>query len=280
MKINLDDPKLTAYALNELSGPEKSEMEATVATSPEAQAYLEELREFSGLLKSEYNTEREHSGNPAYERDSILGTGRSLDTFPLAGSGCGHGDFRRDRQHVTVASGRHGGTSICRGHTSCRNHYCTGHSTTPPIDVFADATAEPEPQATQAVTKLALPTLAPASHSVVFPEVSRNRPRKRAVAAAPPVAEAKRLFLKEEASSDSASRQLKPESDNRDFNTATYDHIAENPFLPAARANPLSTFSIDVDTASYSNVRRFIDSGCAAAEGRGADRGDDQLFPL
>ena len=45
-----------------------------------------------------------------------------------------------------------------------------------------------------------------------------------------------------------------------EFNTATYDHIAENPFLDA-KGNPLSTFSIDVDTASYSNVRRFINEG-------------------
>ena len=44
------------------------------------------------------------------------------------------------------------------------------------------------------------------------------------------------------------------------FNTAAYDHIVENPFSDAAR-NPLSTFSIDVDTASYSNVRRFIMDG-------------------
>ncbi len=40
-------------------------------------------------------------------------------------------------------------------------------------------------------------------------------------------------------------------------NTEAYDHIAENAFLAADR-NPLSTFSIDVDTASYSNVRRFL----------------------
>lgn len=44
------------------------------------------------------------------------------------------------------------------------------------------------------------------------------------------------------------------------FNTAAYDHILENPFLDAA-SNPLSTFSIDVDTASYSNIRRFINQG-------------------
>jgi len=40
-------------------------------------------------------------------------------------------------------------------------------------------------------------------------------------------------------------------------NTEAYDRIYDNPFL-AARDNPLSTFSIDVDTASYSNVRRFL----------------------
>ena len=44
------------------------------------------------------------------------------------------------------------------------------------------------------------------------------------------------------------------------FNTEAYDNILDNPFLDAAQ-NPLSTFSIDVDTASYSNVRRFLDNG-------------------
>ncbi|HEX8353694.1 MAG TPA: VWA domain-containing protein [Pyrinomonadaceae bacterium] len=40
----------------------------------------------------------------------------------------------------------------------------------------------------------------------------------------------------------------------------SYAKIDENPFLDAARA-PLSTFSIDVDTASYSNTRRFLSGG-------------------
>ena len=45
-----------------------------------------------------------------------------------------------------------------------------------------------------------------------------------------------------------------------DFNTESYDHVVDNPFL-AVRQNPLSTFSIDVDTASYSNTRRFLNQG-------------------
>ena len=44
------------------------------------------------------------------------------------------------------------------------------------------------------------------------------------------------------------------------FNTEAYDHIEENRFR-RVDADPLSTFSIDVDTASYANVRRFLSDG-------------------
>ncbi|WAS92184.1 vWA domain-containing protein [Nannocystis punicea] len=43
-------------------------------------------------------------------------------------------------------------------------------------------------------------------------------------------------------------------------NTESYAHIAENAFKRVTD-DPLSTFSIDVDTASYSNVRRFLEDG-------------------
>ncbi|MBZ5710851.1 vWA domain-containing protein [Nannocystis pusilla] len=43
-------------------------------------------------------------------------------------------------------------------------------------------------------------------------------------------------------------------------NSESYAHIAENEFKRVAD-DPLSTFSIDVDTASYSNVRRFLEDG-------------------
>ncbi len=48
--------------------------------------------------------------------------------------------------------------------------------------------------------------------------------------------------------------------DPSSFETEDYDGIAENRFLGVS-ANPLSTFSIDVDAASYSNVRRFLNQG-------------------
>ena len=41
------------------------------------------------------------------------------------------------------------------------------------------------------------------------------------------------------------------------FNTETYDLISDNPFIRVAQ-DSLATFSIDVDTASYTNIRRFL----------------------
>jgi len=44
------------------------------------------------------------------------------------------------------------------------------------------------------------------------------------------------------------------------WNRESYAHLDENPFVPVAD-DPLSTFSIDVDTASYSNLRRMLNAG-------------------
>ena len=44
------------------------------------------------------------------------------------------------------------------------------------------------------------------------------------------------------------------------FNREGYSTIHENGFKEAIKS-PLSTFSIDVDAASYANVRRFLNNG-------------------
>ena len=53
----------------------------------------------------------------------------------------------------------------------------------------------------------------------------------------------------------------RPDKDGEyiDYNREGYDKITENRFLKATD-NPLSTFSIDVDAAAYSNIRRFINN--------------------
>ncbi|MEM6459370.1 MAG: von Willebrand factor type A domain-containing protein [Planctomycetota bacterium] len=44
------------------------------------------------------------------------------------------------------------------------------------------------------------------------------------------------------------------------YHTEAYDRVEDNPFR-AVWDRPVSTFSVDVDTASYANVRRFLTNG-------------------
>lgn len=53
---------------------------------------------------------------------------------------------------------------------------------------------------------------------------------------------------------------ISKDEEKQNFNTEEYSKIVENQFQSPKNA-PLSTFSIDVDKASYSNSRRMIESG-------------------
>jgi Ca-activated chloride channel family protein len=56
-------------------------------------------------------------------------------------------------------------------------------------------------------------------------------------------------------------RQAVPASPSQPaWNRESYNAVQENGFVNVGRS-PLSTFSIDVDTASYANVRRFVNNG-------------------
>jgi Ca-activated chloride channel family protein len=54
-----------------------------------------------------------------------------------------------------------------------------------------------------------------------------------------------------------AAKTEQPAQAEPEYNTETYDRIVDNTFQAAA-TSPLSTFAIDVDTASLSNIRRFL----------------------
>ena len=82
MKMNLNDPNLTAYALGELSEPERSIMALAVADSPEAQAYVREVQEMARLLQGEF-------------RDDLRqGAAKQLSIFPLPQEGTFFSDAR------------------------------------------------------------------------------------------------------------------------------------------------------------------------------------------
>ena len=56
-----------------------------------------------------------------------------------------------------------------------------------------------------------------------------------------------------------------------EMNTESYTPNQENGFINVGN-DPLSTFAIDVDTASYSNIRRFINRATCRRQGRSASK--------
>jgi Ca-activated chloride channel homolog len=58
----------------------------------------------------------------------------------------------------------------------------------------------------------------------------------------------------------SASVSCCPPTYQQPTNTENYEHLGDNPIKLAAE-HPVSTFSIDVDTGAYANVRRFLNAG-------------------
>src|SRR2546430_16746324 len=62
--MNIDDPKLTAFALDELDEPERSTIARAVAESPEAQRMVDETRELAHALKNEFTAELNEKAKP------------------------------------------------------------------------------------------------------------------------------------------------------------------------------------------------------------------------
>ena len=55
--MNIDDPRLTAFALGELDEPERSAVASVVAESPDAQQFVYKTRELASALKKEFAAE-------------------------------------------------------------------------------------------------------------------------------------------------------------------------------------------------------------------------------
>jgi uncharacterized protein DUF3520/protein with von Willebrand factor-like domain len=227
MKINLDDPKLTAYALDELSGAEKSEMEKAVAESPEAQAYVDELRELCLDLTSEYEAERRSRVAPRANIIPIAELDRPWTpsrrfAFAAAIAVCALIGA------VVVARVKLGGTSDLR--SSAHRASAAKQDNAQVVEAEPEEAVVTDSTLAEADKRAQLPASTPA----ISPLQAESR------TAGSIVREARR------------SRDA--------FGTIPYEHAGEHPFLKVARY-PLSTFPVDVGTGSYETVRGFIESG-------------------
>jgi Ca-activated chloride channel family protein len=113
-------------------------------------------------------------------------------------------------------------------------------------------TSAPAPEAKQASSGQATPgrMMQATPGKMITSEVDRSMPVSAPKSEAPPAPQ----WANRQASAPSASEE------------ANYSPIVENNYKDP-KADPLSTFSIDVDTASYSNVRRFLTQGMLPPNG-------------
>ena len=68
MKLSPDDPRITAYALEELSAEERAEIRAALPESPECQRELAAIRESANMLQAALEQEAAVQLTPAQER--------------------------------------------------------------------------------------------------------------------------------------------------------------------------------------------------------------------
>ena len=280
--LSPDDPRLTAYALDEMPAAERVEFEKLLQSDPAARQAVDEIRSARTLLV----TALEHEpAAPAQQAAIIPGHFGKLD-----------GGKESPRQQVNKPIRFPQFYYIVSGlAAACFAMF------------FAYTEYNQRPLMKKEYVQVALPTAA-APASTVSDQAVDFQPEVREMeseadgnlAAAAKPADARELSLalakneaarkqaiehqayadaerrtKMRASKAQALNYLPPPPPaaaahgwgvatgiprQKDADTEAYAYRKDNGFL-GARENPLSTFSIDVDTAAYANVRRFLNNG-------------------
>ena len=281
-KILPDDPRLTAYALGELEGDDRVAVEAALRDDPAVQAAVAEIRSTVVELEAALATESMEPVAAAARTAPREPKGKLLH-FPqlyyLVG-GLAAACFA-----VMVALRPAVQPKVYKEVALVA--VPESKPAEPPVAAVAskDERIEPPVAVAMAAPVMAPPPPAPAPAMMVSAvQVAQDSAEEQSAQVSQRRGEDK---LKKEVMAQSSGR-MRPSAarpmakaagmamvgnrlvldanvvtgtDNAPaMNTGAYAYRRDNDFLGAAE-NPRSTFSVDVDTASYSNVRRFIRNG-------------------
>ena len=280
------DPRITAYATGELEGREREVFAVELAASD---SLHREVKSMSGLAKELASAAKPTDRFTADERARLLakcaatrrsrtvaknslkvvlwttvGVAACLAVFAgfvqMAGQG---GDLFLTANRMAIKP------SAAELPRATASHVRAPQISTESSKIVAQAS--PSAPARNVQAAMAVPD--PADFVALRARTAQRSPVLQAAPSAPIIAmnsEAPGLRRKVVVPQDEESlrelralpsRVAEPEqavSEPIEFNTEAYAAVRENEFV-TAKDNPLSTFSIDVDTASYSNVRRFLD---------------------
>lgn len=267
-KLSPDDPKLTAYALGEIEdAAERAAIEAALRDDPAARAIVDEIRATAAQLEAALAAEPMPALMPAVAAQAA---GRDGAVAPVGENDAARAPRPQEHPKRTARKSKvlrfpqlyylmGGLAAACFAlllafapeRPITERHFYTEIPLSPPEGAPRDASAP---------AMVALPSSEPevTGKMAALQEARSMREQREAAVRYGAAMRKARAF----AAQDVVAMPflIGSTSRNTDANTESYAFRPESDFL-SARENPLSTFSADVDTASYANVRRFLDSG-------------------
>ena len=283
--ISQDDPRLTAYALNEMHQAERAEFEQILAEDATARQAVEEIRATSSVLAAAL---AEEPMVPAEKPEPKNDPYAKVVRFPYwmissLAAACFAVFFIYWQRTAVMSDQKHYIEVPLTAPADAKNEVAAKKSAG--ADGAKVVQVELRPKEKKDVA-MALPAMEPATAgSLVADRVApapvraldeADKPVKLApfpVTAKPDFGfAALRTLAESRVQSGGASNGPRAVTEaqganapglarvRQQPNTEAYSFRKDNDYLRAAD-NPLSTFSVDVDTASYANVRRFLTQG-------------------
>ncbi len=267
MKVNnefdFEDPRLSAYALGELDESERAKVEALLASNSAAREFVDELRKTAATLEGAFKAEAKPELT-AQQRERIVAGAERGDRAKHAAPKRTKVPLRAWASYAAAA-----GVAVALGG-----------------GIFAfvwRSTVGPQTESEGAALRIAhAPRQNPRDDVNARLEglgYIGGAPRTASTPAAAhstnALAQPLRFARYEKAKVARVRDGVRLEDDLKELgyigldeiqlrqagaDTENYATIVENPFISTA-IEPTSTFSIDVDTASYANVRRFLMNG-------------------
>ena len=278
-KITSDDPRLTAYAFDEMTPADRTEFEKLIQQDPAAQQAVDEIRAAGTMLAAALEDE------PAFaEPSAVVGPMADKASGKPVTSKPPESNVIRFPQFYYIVSGLAAACfavffvywqnnqslhEVPKQYTKIdlggRADAKTGNETVATLDL--PVVPEPVPvmaALAPAVGRQESRAVDRSSFTVAQTNEGYAAEDRLSVAETQAQAHAYRTMVAAKAVSGGYGSPSPPPggmaTGDRVFNTEAYGYRKDNAFL-GVRENPLSTFSIDVDTASYANLRRFLVKG-------------------
>lgn len=296
-EYNQDDPRLTAYALGEMEPAERAEFEQWLLLQPEAQKAVDEIRAAAAMLGDALAEEPATMADaPVIDASAVLATQPKAEPadeyrrkrskllqFPALyymtaslAAACFAVMFFTSAEYGAKEQKRYIEMNeamadamrakekqkrmVAAEESALAAQIASREKAPQPAVTFAVPAAPPPPAAQDALVKLESFEVAGASVGSVPVAASANAAPESVTwgttfGSRPTAARMNSPLGLQRARLSVSGGPVLPQTEPS--NTESYAHAEENRFLTVAQ-NPLSTFSVDVDTASYANVRRFL----------------------